>query len=434
MKRIACVSNRLGSIESISDFTVEEKSDVLNRWAAILIGCFVFLNPFPRVTSIKEICFYTALILTVVIGLRKKTILSFKTPLLVPFAAYAVWAFVGIFFSLDMGNSLHDFYAHLLKYVALYFILINFFNSKKGLSTLSRIVVISTTLFSIMGLIYYYGYLKHPLSTRFGLHLIDGRDFFGETPTNLIGVLTVFSIILAFQLIRAETNRKLKYLLVACNLPLFTATLMTQTRSTLIAMVVSLFIILFKHKRAMLIALSTILLVVLMSPIKDRLTPRGIFGNERIGFYLISYEIIKDYPVFGTGMGIQIFDKVIDRHAYNAKLPEKYQLEKWQVDEFAAPHNMFFSVTTRLGVIGLGLFLYIVFMVLKMCLHLTWKAKDEYCKSWGLCVLAIMGMILVKGFFSPIFSHFTEVAIFTIFSMITVLWVLNNQPEDEGTI
>jgi len=130
----------------------------LRRSATILIGSFIFLSPFPRITSIKEICFYAAVFFTFVLALDKKSDLSFKTPLSLPFALFVFWAFIGLFFSLDKGNSLHDFFSHLLKYIMLYFILVNFFDSKKGVVHLSWIVVISASLFSIIGLVYYTAY------------------------------------------------------------------------------------------------------------------------------------------------------------------------------------------------------------------------------------------------------------------------------------
>jgi hypothetical protein len=104
---------------------------ILNLSVPILMGIFIFFNPFPHTTSIKEICFYGSVIIVLILIYFKKIDFSFRSPLTLPFALFTAWAFIGLFFALDKGNSLHDFRAHLLKYLVLYYILVNFFNSRK---------------------------------------------------------------------------------------------------------------------------------------------------------------------------------------------------------------------------------------------------------------------------------------------------------------
>ena len=175
----------------------------VSRAATGLAGIFLFLNPFPRITSLKEICFYTAVFGLLVLIVRRRIDMGPKTPMFAPFALLAVWAYVGVFFALDRVHSLGDLYAHLFKYILLYAVLTTFFRSQKGVIRLAWIITGSGALFTLAGLAYYYGCLGHPLTMRFGLHMTGGRDVFGETPTNLIGVLTAFGILLDIQLLRS---------------------------------------------------------------------------------------------------------------------------------------------------------------------------------------------------------------------------------------
>jgi len=400
---------------------------LLNRVMTFLIGIFIFISPFPRITSIKEICFYSAVLVMLIIGFDRRARVSFKTPLTLPFALFAGWAFIGLFFSLDKANSSHDYFAHLIKYILLFFMLVHSFNSRKRLVSLSWIIVISATLFSIVGLTYYYVILDHPIKTRFGLHLIEGRDFFGESPTNLMGVLFVFAIVLALQLFRTEKRPVLKTIPAIAILLLFTATFLTQTRGSLAAMVVAILILFVNNRKIMLALVGVIVLLVMLTPIKNRITAKTVFGNERIGLMLVALEIMKDHPITGTGFGLETYDKLIDQEAYNMRLPEKYRLK----EDFAVIHNMYFNVAMRLGVIGLGLFSVILFVAVKYCFVLMKKGQDEFVKNWSLCALSVMGMFLVKGFFSPVFSHFAEVVFYTIFSIITIIWNINNQLIDK---
>ena len=122
---------------------------VLANGVLCLLGIFIFFDPFPHTTSIQEISFYLSVFLFVLGIVLKKIPFSFKSPLSLPFALFTLWAGLGLFFALDLENSLHDFYSHLLKYLMLYFMLINMFSTKKRLMWLSWIIIISATVFCV---------------------------------------------------------------------------------------------------------------------------------------------------------------------------------------------------------------------------------------------------------------------------------------------
>ena len=143
--------------------------DLLNQSVPVLMGIFIFFNPFPHTTAIKEISFYLSVVIVVVLVLFKRTEFSLKTPLLVPFGLFVFWSFLSIFWALNVENSIHDFYSHLIRYIILYFIIISFFNSKKRLVCFSWVIIISSTAFSVGGLIYYYLMLNNSLSVRFAM-------------------------------------------------------------------------------------------------------------------------------------------------------------------------------------------------------------------------------------------------------------------------
>lgn len=411
----------------------DRKWERIRQTASVLMGFFVFFSPFPRITSIKEICFYAGVGLCAMLAIARKHPFSYQTPLSLPLMLLAGWALVGVFFSLDVENSFHDWYSHLVKYLLLYFALIHCFPTRKDLVVLARLVVASAALFSVLGLVYYYGILHHPLETRFGMHFTEGRDLFAESPTNLIGVLTVFAIVLAIQLVRIEKVPLHRNVAAVCILPLAAATLLTQTRSSLLALFVAIFVLLFSRRKLLLAVTGFLLIAVLVTLGKDRLEPGNIVGNERLGFYGITLQIIGENPLTGTGMGIQIFDEVIDRHHYNNRLPEAYRLEGWQVDEFAAPHNLFLSVAMRLGIPGLAFFLFLLTAAVRTCIRLIRDGNDFFLRSWGYAVLSALCMFLVKGLFEPIFNHFPEVVFFTVFSMITILWRLHTKAAPRTT-
>ena len=424
-----------------------------------MLGIFIFFNPFPHTTSIQEISFYLSIFLVVLGVIFRKIPFSFKSPLSLPLGMFTLWAGLGLFFALDLENSLHDFYSHLLKYLILYFMLINVFSTKKRLEWLSWIIIISAAVFCVGALGYEYLILgKNEYSTRFGVRFV-------QNPTNLMGVITLFAAILSTHHL-TEKGRSWWYrgLLVFCLLAVLAVTVLTESRSNFVALGIVSLILLSKYKKVLLTFVLVFVVFVFLSPVKDRFfLSEKVNVNDmgsllhRISIAYISYEIIKDYPVFGTGFGIKTFQnrKAIDPNVYNARIPKKLRLDEWgpkvvdlkayneQVlrnsgkDDrppeekgivehlFKRPHNMFLNIGVRMGVVGLLLFLYLWFVAGKMCWKTMWHGKNAFLKDWGHCVTAAFAMFMVKGSLDPIFTHLTEAALFIIFAMITIVWNLN---------
>jgi len=183
--------------------------DFLNQVVLVLMGIFIFFNPFPHTTAIKEISFYLSVAFVFVLVILKKTEFILRTPLSLPLGLFVFWAFLSLFWALNVDNSVHDFYSHLIRYIIVFFILINFYNSKRRLVWLSWIVIISGTVFSIGGLYYYYIKLNNPLSKRFAIG-------FQHIPTNFVGFITLFAIILIFHHLITDNKAYRRAFLIIC--------------------------------------------------------------------------------------------------------------------------------------------------------------------------------------------------------------------------
>ncbi len=393
---------------------------LLKQSIPLLLGMLIFFNPFPHTTSIKEICFYLSASIVLVLVVFGRTRFSFRTPLLLPFAFFALWAFLGIFFALDTKNSTHDFYSHLLRYMMLYFMIINFFGSKRHLTGLSWIMVVSATVFSIGAVVYFYAILGHGLSER----LVN----FDQIPCNRISMVAAFAILLCLHLLFTKIRWSYIIVLLFCLIPLSAATILTQTRGTMVAMFLGLIILFFRYKRAMLAFLGVMLIAVATTPIKDRLFDTRT-NYPRISTNYRSFEIIKDYPITGIGFGMQTYatSHLISPETYMSQIPPEY----WSYEFFSSPHNMLFSIAVRTGLVGLALFLYILSVFVYMCWKLILDRKDDFIKGWGLCILSLSVFFFVVGLFEPVFNHLTETMLFLIFSMATILWRLGMEGDPE---
>jgi O-antigen ligase len=394
--------------------------EILNRSIPVLIGILIFFNPFPHTTSIKEACFYLSASIALFLIVSRSGRFSFKTPLLLPFCLFVLWAFVGIFFALDKENSMHDFYSHLLRYIILYFITINFFNSKRLFEALSWIMVVSATIFSIGAMVYFYVILGHNLSERLAN--------FDQIPCNRISMLAAFGVLISLHLLFTKIQWVRRATLLFFMIPLLAAIILTQTRGTVVAMFLALIMMFFRYRKMMVAFLGGMLIIVAITPIKDRLFDTKT-NYPRMGTNYLSFEIIKDYPISGIGFGMQTYGRsyLLSPEAYMSRIPAEY----WSHEFFRDPHNMLFGIAVRTGLVGLAFFLYIISVFAYMCWKLTVNGKGDFIRGWGLCMLSTFFFLFVVGLFEPVFNHLTETLLFTIFSMATVLWRMHENGDRE---
>jgi O-antigen ligase len=208
------------------------------------------------------------------------------------------------------------------------------------------------------------------------------------------------------------------------------ATLLTYSRGTYLAVIAS-FIVMLRNNKKRLFAFFLLIIICIgglyanSAIFRSRIDYHTLLNkNERLYIWDTALKMIKDRPVAGFGLG-NVFKK--NWMAYDARLPACDQFKAYS---FIHPHNFLLDITTRLGLIGISLFLYIVFMLVKMCLQIIKNGKDEFIRGWGLCVMSAFIGIFVLGFFDKIFSDMPLCVISTLFAMITILWNLNKSSEE----
>jgi len=408
--------------------TREYLFDLLKLGVTVLIGIFIFLNPFPHTTAIKETGFYLSVFIVLFLIGYKKINFSFESPLTLPFALFTGWVFIGLFFALDKENSLHDFRAHLLKYLVFYYILINFFHSRKRVVSLSWLIIISVTIFSVGEIYYFYFMLGNSFSTK----LVTGLP---EIPVNWIGYLTVPAAVFSLHhIIEKKSNLYIRVLSLACLLPLCSLSFLTQARSTTLALCLAVFMLCSENKKNLIVFLLIILIAISISPIKDRFISFNLTYDLRLDIHHTTFEIIKNYPILGIGFGMETYrnEKVINLDQYNQRVPQKYRQAPIHTD----PHSVLFSIAVRTGLVGFGLFLYILFTCLKMFLKCVGSRENDFISRWGRTIASAFIAIFFIGNFEPFFSHVPEVVFYTILAMATIVWsihsgktTINIQPE-----
>lgn len=262
------------------------------------------------------------------------------------------------------------------------------------------------------------------LGNSFSTKLITGLT---EIPVNWIGYITVTAAIFSLHHIITGNNLYVKTISFMSLFPLCILSVLTQARSAALALFLSVILLCFKNKKILIACLGIILIVIYISPLKNRFIHTNPITGLRLDINYTTLEIIKDFPTIGIGFGMETFKNrnCVNLEEYNKQVPEKYRQGSIHND----PHSMPFSIAVRTGLIGLALFLYILFVSFKMCWNCIRHGKDDFIKNWSSCVTGIFVAVLVIGIFEPFFSHVPEVVFYTTFAMITILWKLDSEPD-----
>jgi O-antigen ligase len=396
----------------------------LNYSIPVFMGIYLFANPLPA-STVNEFCFYLSVSILILLVVFKKTAFTLRTPLTLPFILFFLWAVLGLFFTLDFKNTLHDLRGHFLEYVIVFYLLVNYFNSQKKLEIISWIVIASATIFSIGAVFQFYFIEGFHFTTRLGYT-------FKEMHTDYIGFVTIFAITLSLNNLRKSKTLTCKILCLLCFFIMCTATLLTQSRGSLIGLFASLVILCFSNRRIIIVVIALLILVFFVPGLKDRFDHEKIMLNERVKINRLTMELIKAHPIAGIGFGMQIYGNpnLVDLEKYNKKLLPQYQQEII----IASPHNTILDITVRTGIIGLLLF----FNILLTSLFMLWKilrlTKSEYFKSWVICLFACFMSFLIPALFADTTFGPKAVVFYTILAMITIVWNLVQKGKNENVI
>jgi O-antigen ligase len=149
--------------------------------------------------------------------------------------------------------------------------------------------------------------------------------------------------------------------------------------------------------------------------------------NERNKTNHLAIEVIKAHPITGLGFGMQIYPNpnLVDLDKLNNQSPVEYRQEKL----IRYPHNTFLDIAVRTGIIGLVLYLNILFA----SLFLAWKtyrsARSQYFKSWSICLIACFTSYFVPAIFTDTTFSARAIIFYIILAMITILWNLVRKEE-----
>ncbi len=212
---------------------------------------------------------------------------------------------------------------------------------------------------------------------------------------NALGLYAVPILILIIpQVIKSESHSVIRLMLALVSCATIAAVVFTRSKGALIALAVGLAVFFLLSTKRKLLTASVILFIAAAGflAFKDSFSLRGIStvqGGDSVSVRLTQYretwKMLKNHPFTGAGL----------RGYQTAMAP--YHAQKY-IEIFMYPHNIFLTIWSELGLIGLIAF---VWVIIQFCITSYQSIKlnnRETDKLTNCAAFAAMSALLVHGF------------------------------------
>lgn len=266
---------------------------------------------------------------------------------------FILFIIIYIPFSLIKTNA-YEFIINIYwKNILLFFILVKMLKIKQHIVIISNVILLSVLMLSIM--IIYWG-LKYE---EIGINRLTVGEMYDP---NDIAALFVSFVPIPF-LSAIYNNGIRRYLYLISFLILVFAIILTQSRGGILGLIISIFMI--NRKR---INLRYFVMILLMSMAIAFLTPHQFWdrikstdisseeiGSGRLIIWERSWHIFKEHPL---GVGPNCFPSAYGRYIEE----ERGTNVSWSgKDKWKTAHNSYVLIAVELGILGLFLFLLLIF-------------------------------------------------------------------------
>jgi O-antigen ligase/Tfp pilus assembly protein PilF len=304
----------------------------------------------------------------------------------------------------------------------LYFVITNSINDERQINRILDILLIVGGLFGIYGIFQYNG-----IDFSFWIRNVGRQQVFGLFGNvNYFAEYLIVPLPIAVSLFFASRNKFKKILLLIAILAMGTSLIVTFTRGSYLAFGTSLIFMFFvflisrgknfikNNKKIFIIALVAIIIITFLfvvptplnksstviSKIKSRISVTQLTQDSsfkrRIATWKFTVMMIKDHPLIGSGIGTFKYNTL----RYQAEFFAQGENRSLYPHGFAdKAHNEYLQLWAELGIIGLGIFIWLIISYLRFGLKILRKIKDEYRQGIIIGLMGAVVAVLVDGIF-----------------------------------
>lgn len=296
----------------------------------------------------------------------------------------------------------------------LYFIVTNNISDERQISRILNVLIIVGSLFGIYGILQYNGIDFSFWTGNLARQRVFG--LFGNT--NYFAEYLIIPLTIAVSLFFSTPNKLKKILLLIGIIAMGVCLIVTFTRGSYLGFSVSLifmsllFIIsrgknfIKKNRKIFIIILAIVIFITFLFIIPNPLNKSGTAIEKiksrisiskltqsysvkrRIATWKFTALMIKEHPLFGSGIGTFKYN-TLKYQAEFFKQGENRSLYPYGFAEKA--HNEYLQLWAEMGIIGLGIFIWLIISYFWCGLKILRKIKDEYKQG---IIIGLMGSVV----------------------------------------
>ncbi len=314
-----------------------------------------------------------------------------KSSMDIPIILYVIVIIISTFTSINFMGSFRDLALHLggLSFV---FVMSNSIKTKNAFNAIVTVMVFSASLVALYGI---YQYFVGVEIDKAWLDVENNPDirvrvFSVFHNPNILAEYLIMVIPLSVGLLWYTKKISKKIIFLGTTLIMILAMLMTLSRGSWVGFAFSaLVFILLIEKRLLLSIIPISLGAVYFLPqtIMNRILSIGNFADSSIAYrftmWEITLDIIRDYPIAGVGFGHLPFKQVFE--TYIRTMPIYHS------------HNTYLQTAAEMGIPGLLVLLFLLFILFKYGILNLVKSQDRYIKILSAGALSSLAGVLAHG-------------------------------------
>jgi len=390
----------------------------------------VFCLPFSK--SLVEGFVIAAIALTVFIKIKKRDFTFCKSPLTLALVLYFGINFLSIFWSINFPLSLRTVFSKVAEYIALFYIVYDFIDSEKKLKRLLCVILFSVLFIVINGFIQQYitgvdlshGYRTFKYQSFVELQNYTIKEFIFDIPMAVKGYVTssfpfpndystwiiVFlplALTMSFFDLK-KAKKAVRILGYLAFLALLFSLFLTKTRGAWIACSIGIVILSMLKTRKLILFFMVALLffnIIMPQHMRDAVTSKLSF-KDRTVMWNTSLEIIKDRPILGSG-----FNTYFENY-------KNYRNDQDKFKRGSYAHNCYLQQAADVGIVGLLIFLYLLFAIFWRSIRKILLMKDSFYSN---CALGIWVGLLSFSIYAFVDTNFYSLPLVVLFWFMTGL-------------
>jgi O-antigen ligase len=407
-----------------------------------LLGFPLLISPIEMKTTLGVFTVTSGVFIWLLVTYNDKKIYINNNSVYWPILGFIIWNFISVLW-VENGYLATIMLVQFVVISFIFLLTVNVFNDNRRIEIFTKLITVSLTLVSIIGLLQYY-YSDVDVVKHLFVQIVAPAATFGNK--NFASHFLVMTLPLSLVLVLASKNNRQVILYSVATAIGAWFLIYTMARQAYVAIIIELFVLslfftldkwknkdkallaIMNNKKSKIIAIFSILTFLVFAA---NFTNQG-FGiesnsiskiarlqsisvdehNPRLPAWRNTIEMIKDHPIIGVGVGQwqAKYPLYYDRAMKDIIFNERTRLKRL--------HNEYLEVFANVGVIGYIFLLWLSWLMIRKIWFILRDCNNEYrIQVLGL-TLGIVGFLVVATFSFPIRVFFPVFLLFVFIGMI----------------